>query len=205
MGNPVTQFQRPFEGSAAQVEIAVFCTDVFAAVALLFNGEGRGERFVEDIDGFETDFDVSGVDFGVLAGAFDHCSRRLNHEFAPEGGGGFHQCGVGISLHHELCDSITVAKVNEGHASEFTAALHPSGQRHLFSNITYAEFSAGIASVHYCEIIIYANLCFFRKLSNLSALILRSDGNNSVPFPVHGLLGTRRSFRAVPLLPVSKK
>ena len=49
---------------------------------------------------------------------------------------------------YKLCNTIAITQVDKCHTAEFTGALDPPGEGHSLSNITNAELSAGIRSVH---------------------------------------------------------
>ncbi len=148
MGYLVAQGQGALERAAAKVQVTVFGTEVLTAVALFLDGEGRRYALVEDGDGFQFDFDVSGGHLGVLGAAFHHFAGCLDHVFTAQGGGGLHQGGGGIGLYHQLGDAIAVTQVDECHAAQFTGLLHPSCQRYLLAFVLNAEFPASVCSVH---------------------------------------------------------
>ena len=59
-----------------------------------------------------------------------------------------------MGVNYKLGDAVAVAKVHEGHSSELSALLYPSGQGHCLACIFDAEFSAGVCSVHMCLVFI---------------------------------------------------
>ena len=148
MCNLVTQHQRVLQRIAAQVQVPVFHADILSAVALVFDGEGRGDALVEDVDGVHLDFDVARIHLRVLALALQDFAGSLDDEFPSQRSGGFHQLGGGVGLHHQLRDAIAVAQVDEGHSSQFTGLLDPSGQRYLPAFVRNAEFPACVCTVH---------------------------------------------------------
>ena len=116
----VPKFEGLLQRIASKVEIAILRTQVLAAVALVFDREGRGETFVEDIYFGNADFNVAGRHFCVFAAALHHFALRLDYEFTPQGGRGFHQFGGSIGFDHQLGNPVTVAQVYESHSAEFT-------------------------------------------------------------------------------------
>ena len=129
----VAKRQGPLQGRTAKVEVAVLGAQVFASVALLLNGERRYGCLVEYIDTVDFDFYFSGGHLGVLALTFEHLADDLYYIFPSERRGRLHQFRGGIGLNHQLGDTVTVAQVDEGHASEFTGFLHPSRQGYFFT------------------------------------------------------------------------
>ena len=148
MCNLVTQHQRVLQRIAAQVQVPVFHADILSAVALVFDGEGRGDALVEDVDGVHLDFDVARIHLRVLALALQDFAGSLDDKFPSQRSGGFHQLGGGVGLHHQLRDAIAVAQVDEGHSSQFAGLLDPSGQRYLPAFVRNAEFPACVCTVH---------------------------------------------------------
>ena len=153
MSHFVTQGQGALQRTAAQVQVTVFGAEVFAAVALLLNGEGRSHALVQDMDGRYLDFDVTGGHLGVFRLTFNHFSLHLNHEFTAQGGGHIHQGSGSVGLHDQLGDAVTVTEVDKGHAAQFAGFLYPSGKGHLLPFVLNAELSACVCSVH--------SLCYF--------------------------------------------
>ena len=80
----VAQGKRSLERRSAQVEITVFSPDILAAVAFLFNGERWGYGLIENIDGLNSELDVSGRHFGVLALTLEYRSRYLDDVLAAK-------------------------------------------------------------------------------------------------------------------------
>ena len=148
MGHFVPKGQGALERSPAEVQVTVFHAEVLAAVGFFLDGEGRGDALVQDIDGRYFDLDVAGGHLGVLGLAFHHFAGGLDHEFAAQGRGRFHQGGGRIGLYHQLGDAVAVAKVDEGHAAQFTGFLDPTGERYLLPFVFQAELSACVRSVH---------------------------------------------------------
>ncbi len=163
VGHPVTEGQGALQRAAAQVQVAVFGTEVLAAVTLFLDGEGRSNALVQDGDGAQFNLDVTGGHLGVLGLALHHLAFGLNHEFAAQGSGHFHQGSRGVRLHYQLGNSITVTQVHEGHAAQLTGFLDPSRQRHLLSFVLDAELPARVCSVHsLCRFLLFA----FNNLQN---------------------------------------
>ena len=66
MGEPVAKGQGLLERVSPEVQITELGSDVLAAVALVFDCEGRGHGLVENIDGLNFYLDFSGGHLGVL-------------------------------------------------------------------------------------------------------------------------------------------
>ena len=134
--------------AAAKVQIAVLSADILTAVAFVLDGERRSHGLVQYVDASDLDFNLAGRHLEVLALAFDHFSDGLDDIFTAEGGGGGDQLRVGVCLDYELGDAIAVAKVDECHSSEFPRPLHPSCEGDFLADVSDAEFSASVSSVH---------------------------------------------------------
>ena len=147
-GHLVAQFQVLAHSRAAQVEVAVFHAYIVASVRIVLDGKGRGERRIEHVQRGNDDFDIARRQVGVLAEAFVHSTGCLYDIFTSQVVGAVAKVGVRLLVEHELGNAIAVAQVDEGHAAHLASALHPSGQRDLLVYIFYAEFSAGVGSIH---------------------------------------------------------
>ena len=148
VGNVVAQLEGPLQRGASEVQVAVLCTQVLAAVAVLLDGERRGHRPVEYFYGLEGYLDVARRDLAVLVLPFHYGAGGLYHKLPAQRGCAFLESGVCRALDHELGDSIAVAQVNECHSSQFAGLLYPAGQGHLAAGVFNAEFSASVCSVH---------------------------------------------------------
>ena len=153
----MAQSEGALQGRAAQVEVAVFRPQVLASVALLLDGEGRGDGFIQDADGGEFDLDLAGGHLRILALALEHLARGLDHEFTAQAGGGLDQRRVGVRLHDQLRDAVAVAQVDEGHAAEFAGFLHPSREGDCLSFVGETQLAASVGSVHIIRLV-YSNL-----------------------------------------------
>ena len=144
----VPKHQSVLQRIAPQVEITEFRTQIFTAVAFVFNGERRGDALVQDADVRDLDLDVAGRHLGVFRLAFNDFPGRLDDEFPAEGGGRRNEFRRCVGFDHELGDAVTVAQVDERHAAEFAGFLYPAGEGDGLSGVCEAEFSAGVCPVH---------------------------------------------------------
>ena len=122
-------------GIAAQVEIAVFHTDIITAVGIVLDGEGRRDAFAQNIELRRYYLDITSGQVLVLAFALVDGSFHLYAEFTSEMVGTVAQFLIDSIIEHQLCDAISVAQVNECHSAHLTSALHPSGKCHHLSGI----------------------------------------------------------------------
>ena len=159
----MAQFEIASHGVSAQVEIAVFHADVVAAVGIIFDGEGRRDALTENIEVCNDYFDVAGGQVGVLALSLLHLSLDLDAELASQFVGALAELCIYGFIEHQLCESVAVAQVDEGHTAHFSGALHPSGQGHLLAYVGDSQFSACVCSVH------IINLWYFAAASWLQA------------------------------------
>ena len=129
--HPVTQYQRVFQRVAAQVEETVFHPQFIAAVAVVFDRERRGLRYVEHLQSVDRHFDLAGRDLRVFRGPGDHFPAGLYHVFASQSGGrGAHFVGR-MFFDYQLGDAVTVADIDERHGAEISHFLYPAGQRNV--------------------------------------------------------------------------
>ena len=158
----VPQDHVALQGRAAQVEVAVFHTQVVAAVRLLFDGEGRGLRLVEHLDPLGDHFDVARGHLGVLRLALDDASRDAEHPFAAHARSRFAHLRRRMLLDRDLRQPVAVAQVDEGHGAEVSHFLHPPGQGHGLVHVAGSQAAARMGSVHgivFCIFVPIRYLC----------------------------------------------
>ena len=85
---------------------------------------------------------------GVFRLSLGNDTLDLHHILAPEMGGCFLQIAVALHIGHYLCDAITVAEVDKGHAAHFPDTLHPAGESNLAARVGETELAACIGPVH---------------------------------------------------------
>ena len=148
MRHPVPQDQRPLQRRPAQVEVAVFHTQVVAAVRLLLDREGRNVRAVEDHERIGRDLDLARGQLGILRLAFDDAARHLQDEFAAQFGGRPAGLFGRVLLDDDLRQAVAVAQVDEGHGAQVAHLLHPAGERHRLADVRGTQRTACMGSVH---------------------------------------------------------
>ena len=134
-GHLVAQLQVLAHAGTAQVQVAVFHTEVVAAVGIVFDGEGRDFAAVEHTQRAGYDFNFAGGEVRVLVAALGHFADHFHHKLAAQGVGSGAQFGVGIVVEHYLRDAVAVTQIYESHTSHFAQTLHPSCQFYFFSGI----------------------------------------------------------------------
>lgn len=154
--HPVPQDQRSLQRRPAQVEVAVFHTQVVAAVRLLLDREGRNVRAVEDHERIGRDLDLARGQLGILRLAFDDAARHLQDEFAAQFGGRPAGLFGRVLLDDDLRQAVAVAQVDEGHGAQVAHLLHPAGERHR--RPMFAARSAPHVWVLYIIICIYCSV-----------------------------------------------
>ena len=138
----------PLQRRPAQVQVAVLRTKVLASITVFLYGERRGNRFVKYVDTLDFDFDFSGWNLRVLALTLENLSSDLNHPLTAQRFGRMNEFGVCQRIDYKLGDAVAVAKIYEGHSSEFAGLLNPARKGYCLSFVGKPELTAGIASVH---------------------------------------------------------
>jgi len=113
---------------APQVDVAVLQTRVLTHVDVLFHGERRRLAGIEDEQLFGDDFDFAGCDVQVdgVGGALLDDALDGDDVFRAKLLGASVQGGIGVGAEDDLGDAFAVAQVNEDHAAEIAAAVHPA-------------------------------------------------------------------------------
>jgi hypothetical protein len=143
-----------FEGGSAQVQIAVFHSELFASVGFIFDGEGGDFAGVEDGDLVRDYFDVASGEVGVFAGPFPYGACGLYDKFSAQLVGfvkGFRVC---VLVEGELCDSVSVSEVYKGDGSQLPDALYPASKGDLLVYVVNCQFVAMMGSVHVRVVVI---------------------------------------------------
>ena len=148
LGHLVAQDEVALQRRTAQVEVAVLHPQVVTAVRDLLDGEGRGQRLVEDVDLLGRHLDVARRHLGVLRRTLDDAARDLDDELASQTGGRLACLGRGVLLDDNLRDAVAVAQVDEGHRPEVSHFLHPPCQGDALVDVFDSQGAARMGSVH---------------------------------------------------------
>ncbi len=116
----VAQLQVLAHGRASQVEIAIFHAYVVAAIGVVLDGERRSLALREHIQFLHQDFDVASIHLRILALSLTYCTFYLNTIFTTQLVGSITQFLVVGLVEDQLCDAITVAQVDECHATHLS-------------------------------------------------------------------------------------
>ena len=136
--NLVAQHQGVLERVAAKIEIAVTGPQVLAAIRFIFDGKRRSHRLVEHLKRRNLQLYIARRDLSVLALALLDNTLGTDDEFASQTR---HHSGNGRIrriIGTKLCDTVTVAQIDEIHSAHPAHALHPAGQRDFAAHIRAA-------------------------------------------------------------------
>ena len=186
MRNLVTKHEGILERVSSQIQISVFRSDVITSVALVLDGERRGNRLVQDMDCIEFNLDLTCIHLRVLALTLDNLALYLNDEFTSERVCSLDQFSRCVCTYDQLSNSVAVTEVNESHSAQFSGSLHPTGKHHFFAGVSQTELAASVCSVKsiehnmldfYIFLSKHANLVNYRKkpfknMSKILSLIL---------------------------------
>ena len=151
----MAEFQVFSDRITTKVEIAVLHPDVVASIGVVLNGERWNLAGIEHLELAHDNFDVACWDILVLAVALIDRAHHLNDELTSELVGLCAEFCVSILIKHQLCDSISVAKVDERHRSHLAASLHPSRQGDLLADMLHTQFAACVCSIHILLCVLY--------------------------------------------------
>ena len=114
---------------------------------LVIELEGRRDGGVEDFDVVTQHFDLTGAQRGVFGScrATAHFAGQLQHEFVA------HRLGLGehfgaIGVAHHLHEAVTVAQVDEDHATVVAAAVHPAAKLNSLVEVGGRHLAAVMAA-----------------------------------------------------------
>ena len=122
---------------AAQIHVAVLQADVFGDVDVLFHGERRGARFVEDPDLRRHHFHFAGGHVGIdgLRGAERDHALDGDHVFRAHLFGALVNGGVHVLVEDGLRVTGAVAHIDEDHGAVIAAAMRPSHQKDRLAGV----------------------------------------------------------------------
>ena len=130
----------------AQIHVAVLQARVFGDVHLVFHGEGRRSRIVQDPYAAGDDFDFARGHLRVDRGRAAQLGLpgHRDHVFGTHLFGAAVNTGVHVFVEHHLGDALAVPQVHEHHAAMVAAAMHPAHQDNVFARVRGAQRAAGI-------------------------------------------------------------
>ena len=144
----MTQLEVLAHGVTTNVKVTVFHAKVIAAIADVFDGEGRDFAAVQQGEGVHLQLDFARGHVGVLRFAFDDGAFGLNHEFAAEAAGLFNKFRIAVAIQEKLGDAIAVAEVDPHEGAFVSHALHPACQCHFLATVGKTKFATSMRSVH---------------------------------------------------------
>ncbi len=112
---------------AAQIEIAITQTDVFAGVGVVVELERRRQRRVQNLERAPEHFDFAGLHVGIdrAARPQPHASGDAQHVFVSDLVGG-REAVFDVGVVDDLHDAAAIAHVEEDHAAVIAASMHPT-------------------------------------------------------------------------------
>ena len=161
----VAQLQVLAYGRATQVEVTILHTDIITTISIIFDSERRSLALREHVEFLHQDFNITGIHLRILALSLAYCTLNLDAVFTTQLVSCIAQVLVIGLIEDQLCDTITVAQVNECHTTHLSCALYPSGKSYLFACIRETKLSTSITSVHtfILYIFIYYNVQSYDK------------------------------------------
>ena len=144
----MTQLQILAHAGTTQVQVAVLHPQVIPAICLIFDGEGRRNSRIEDIQFGNNQFDIARRQMRVLARALAHRARYLYHIFAPQLIRLFAEFSIILLIENKLGDAVAVAQIYERHSTHLARLLNPPGQGYNKPFIGQPQVSTSSCSIH---------------------------------------------------------
>ena len=137
----------------AQIDVAVFQTDVFIDIDAVFDVEWGGLRFVQDAKLGNDDFHLAGLHLRVdsFFASLSDLAFDSEDEFTAAG---FRlvECFFPVLwAHDELYNTASVAKVDENETAMVTTGIHPACQCQFFAAVIFCYQTASAGSMHPCH------------------------------------------------------
>ena len=116
----VAQLQVLAYGRATQVEVTILHTDIITTISIIFDSERRSLALREHVEFLHQDFDITGIHLRILALSLAYCTLDLDAVFTTQLVSCIAQVLVIGLIEDQLCDTITVAQVNECHTTHLS-------------------------------------------------------------------------------------
>ena len=147
--NAMAEAEVVAHGSAADVEVTVFETEVFVGDAA-FDGEGEDVGFAYDGQGGGDDFDLAGGEAGVFGAGEAGGDEAGDGDdvLAAEAVGLVGDLGVFIGAEDDLGDAFAVTEIDENNAAVIAAGIDPAAEGDGGVGVGGAEGGAGVGAIH---------------------------------------------------------
>ncbi len=145
----MAQDQVLLHAGAAQVEVAPGQAQVFAGVAAVLDGEGRGLGGVQELPLADHDFDLPGLEVGI-GHAFwtrTHLALDGNDVFKAENAGALVGLGREVGREDDLGQSLAVPEIDENQAAVVAAELHPAHEADFAALVGHGQLGAGMGAL----------------------------------------------------------
>ena len=116
----MTQLQILANRRTAQIEIAILHANIITAISIIFDSERRSLTLREHIQLLYQDFNITSIHFRILALSLTNCTLDLDAIFTTQLIGSITQGLIICLVENQLCDTITVAQVNECHTTHLS-------------------------------------------------------------------------------------
>ena len=115
----VAQLQVLAHSRAAQVEITIFHANIVTAIGVVLDSKRRSLALRKHIKLFYQDFDIASIHLRILALSLAYHTLNLDAILTTQLVGSITQILIIGLIEDQLCDTITVAQVNECHTTHF--------------------------------------------------------------------------------------
>ena len=146
LGDLVTHEQRLLHLAAAQVEIAVFKTELLVDIGVVGDFKRGNFSLGENAQVVDKNLDIAGGEVGVFALPLPHRSLCHQHKFRATGGRLVKYSPVRGIVKRKLHDAGAVAQIEESEVSEVAPLLHKSRNYHSLTHAVHPHVVAVVGS-----------------------------------------------------------
>ena len=156
LGHAVTEHQILLQFAAAEIQIAVFETNVLGGLAIVHDLKGRHLALAQDLNGIRIDLHLAGGDLRIDAGTNSHRSAHGKHELVTAGRRLLKQCGIGGIVKCQLNEAGTVSQIQEQQITQisllFDPAHHTDSLACMLTAKLAATVGAAVAAHQFCHL-----------------------------------------------------
>ena len=153
----VTEHQILLQLTAAEIQIAVFQTDVLGGLAVVDDLKGRHLALAQDRHGVRIDLHLAGGDLRIDAGPDSHRTANGKDELVAAGGRLLKQPGIGGIVKGQLYEAGTVSQIQKQQISQVSLLFDPAHNADSLACVVAAQIAAvvgaAVAAHQFCHLL----------------------------------------------------
>ena len=144
----MTQLEILTNSGTTKVEVTILHTDIIATIGIILDSERWCKTLAKNIKFLYQNLYIASRHLWILTLTLTNLSLNLNTEFTAKFVGTITKFSIVSLIEYKLSQTITIAKINEGHTSHLTTSLYPSGECYNTTGILEPKLTTSLTSVH---------------------------------------------------------